>query len=181
LLRLSNNGIEPTAQAPYDATKRIMKARVSRIIVSDCPRLMPNMLGTDGRSRPVAQHPIELLIEQADSAIMREDFDAVMRFYADDAILVVEAGRIARGKDQIRRALEAIAQHFGHTLCVEQPDVIVLEASDTAVALARAIISAADAETVERSAIYVFRRETSGEWLCVIDNSYGHELLRRSE
>jgi hypothetical protein len=32
---LSNNGIEPTAHAPYDATERIMNVGASRIIVRD--------------------------------------------------------------------------------------------------------------------------------------------------
>jgi uncharacterized protein (TIGR02246 family) len=125
----------------------------------------------------VEKHPVELLIEQADSAIMREDLDAVMSMYADDAILVVEPGRIVAGKPRIRRAFEAIAAHFGHSLVVQEAGMKVLEADDTALVLARTVVSSADTAAIEREATYVFTRARSGDWLCVIDNSYGHALL----
>lgn len=127
------------------------------------------------------KHPVELVIERADAAIVAEDFDALMEFYADDAILVVRPGRIASGKDEIRAASEAIAAHFDHSLRVEQAGLKVLEADGTALVLARTIVSAADTPPVERQATYVFNRSATGEWLCVIDNSYGHELLDHRE
>jgi ketosteroid isomerase-like protein len=42
-------------------------------------------------------------IEAADRAITAEDFDELMRFYADDASLVVKPGLTVAGKDSIRR------------------------------------------------------------------------------
>lgn len=122
-------------------------------------------------------HPVELLIKEADEAIMREDFETLMNFYSDDAVLVVQPGINASGKAQIRKAFEAIAAHFNHTLQVQQAGLRVLEASDTALALAKTIISASNMPATERSATYVFKREPNDKWLCVIDNSYGHELL----
>ena len=127
------------------------------------------------------QHPVQQLIEQADAAIMREDFDALMRMYGDESILVVRPGLIATGRDQIRRAFEAIAAHFGHSLVVEEAGMKLLEAGDTVLVLAKTIVSSADSPAVERHATYVFRRQPSGEWLCTIDNSYGHELLLHDE
>ena len=43
----------------------------------------------------MTRHPIELLIEKADTAIVQEDFDTLVDIYSDDAILVVkpEIGR----------------------------------------------------------------------------------------
>lgn len=125
----------------------------------------------------VGRHPVEELIERADAAIVREDFDALMEFYSDDAMLVVRPGLIARGRSEIRQACERIAEHFGHTLEVRQAGMTLLEAGDTVLVLARTIISAAGEADVTRHATYVFSRQTTGEWLCVIDNSYGHELL----
>lgn len=55
------------------------------------------------------RHPVELVIEMADAAIVAEDFDALMEFYAEDAMLVVRPGKIARGRSEIRAASEAIA------------------------------------------------------------------------
>jgi ketosteroid isomerase-like protein len=42
-------------------------------------------------------------IEAADRAITTEDFDELMKFYADDASLVVKPGMIVAGKESIRR------------------------------------------------------------------------------
>jgi uncharacterized protein (TIGR02246 family) len=129
----------------------------------------------------VDKHPVEQLIEQADAAIMREDFDALMHMYSDESILVVQPGMIATGKAQIRRAFEAIATHFGHSLVVEEAGMKLLQAGDTVLVLAKTIVSAADSPAVERRATYVFRRQASGNWLCAIDNSYGTELLLDDE
>jgi uncharacterized protein (TIGR02246 family) len=127
------------------------------------------------------RHPVELLIEKADTAITREDFDALMAVYAEDAVLVVKPGLEARGRAQIRRAFEAIAEHFGHSLAVEQAGLTILEAGDTALVLARTVISATTLPPTVRHATYVFRRDPAAGWLCAIDNTYGHDLLPRDE
>ena len=80
-------------------------------------------------------HPLRTLIEAADRAITAEDFDAVMEFYADDATLVVKPGLNVSGKPAIRRAFEAIAAHFNHSLKVGQGEMVVLEGADTALVL----------------------------------------------
>lgn len=124
------------------------------------------------------KHPIEELIEKADDAINREDFDALAAIYTEDAVLVVKPGMNAVGREPIRKAFEAIAAHFGHTLQVRQAGMEILESGDTALVLARTIVSAANLPETERRATYVFRKEATGEWLCAIDNSYGHDLLQ---
>lgn len=123
------------------------------------------------------QHPIELLIAKADAAINREDFDSLMDLYSDDAVLVIKPGMNATGKAQIRKAFEAIAAHFDHRLDVKQAGMKILESGDTALVLAKTIVSTPDMPPVTRDATYVFRKGPGGNWLCVIDNSYGHELL----
>lgn len=125
----------------------------------------------------MTQHPLELLIEKADTAIIHEDFDTLMDIYADDAVLVVKPGMNASGKVQIRKAMEAIAAHFNHTLNVRQVGMKVLEAGDTALVVAKTVVSASHIPAIERNATYVFKKDPSGEWRCMIDNSYGHELL----
>ncbi|HPF58935.1 MAG TPA: SgcJ/EcaC family oxidoreductase [Candidatus Competibacteraceae bacterium] len=122
-------------------------------------------------------HPVEAVIAAADDAINREDIDAVMECYAEHAVLVVRPGMHAVGKGQIRQALIAIAEHFAHTLMVEQLTMEVLDSGNTALVVALTRISAKGMEPVDRKAIYVFERGSNGRWLCTIDNSYGHELL----
>ena len=125
----------------------------------------------------VSQHPIALLIEKADKAINEEDFDTVVDLYTEDAVLVIKPGTNAVGKKEIRRAMEAIAAHFQRSLDVRQAGMVILETGDTALVLAKTIVSARNTPAVERKATYVFRRQPNGSWLCAIDNSYGHELL----
>ena len=92
--------------------------------------------------------------------------------------LVIKPGMLAMGKAQIREAMEAIARHFNHTLHVEQAGMTILEAGDTASVLARTVVRASNLPVTERRATYVFTRSASSEWHCLIDNSYGHELLQ---
>ena len=125
----------------------------------------------------MTKHPIELVIEKADTAIVQEDFDTLIDIYSADAVLVVKPGMNATGKVQIRKAFEAIATHFNHTLHVEQAGMKLLEAGDTALVIAKTVVSASNMPATERSSIYVFKKIANGDWLCQIDNSYGHELL----
>lgn len=126
-------------------------------------------------------HEVEALIHAADDAINREDLDAVLAFYAEDATLVVRPGLNATGKDQIRKAFAAIAEYFNHSLQVTQDRLVVVEGGDTALVLGQAEIRAKDATGgaifLEREATYVFRRFPDGAWRCVVDNSYGTTLL----
>lgn len=122
-------------------------------------------------------HPVEAAIHQADLAIVAEDFDTLLQLYTDDAVLVVQPGRNAVGKVEIRKAFEIIAQYFQHGLKVEQAGMQILETGSTALVLAKTLISAPNQPVVERKATYVFTRSNSGSWLCAIDNSYGHEVL----
>ncbi len=123
------------------------------------------------------RHPLELLIEQADKAITEEDLDTLIDIYSDDAVLVVKPGMNATGKAQIKKAFEATAAHFNHSLQVRQAGMKILEAGDTALVIAKTVISASNLPATDRHATYVFRKTSTGNWLCAIDNSYGHELL----
>ena len=126
-------------------------------------------------------HQLKSLIEAADRAITAEDFDAVMEFYAEDATLVVKPGLNVSGKPAIRRAFEAIAAHFNHSLKVGQGDMVVLEGADSALVLMESTLDAVGkdgaAVSTVRRATYVFRKSEDGRWLCAIDNSYGADLI----
>lgn len=125
-------------------------------------------------------HDVEAQIHAADDAINREDFDALMRFYAPGATLVVTPGREVSGHDALRQAFVRIAEHFNHSLRVSQEEVVVVEGADAALALARTRVRATmkSGEAVDdvRRATYVFKR-VDGKWLCAVDNSYGTSLL----
>ena len=127
-------------------------------------------------------HPLKAVIEAADRAITAEDFDRLMDFYADDAVLVIKPGMNATGKEQIRRAFVAIAEHFKHGLTVRQGDMTVLESGDTALVVMETRLDIpGEPEPTVRRATYVFRMDTDGAWRCLIDNSYGTDLLNPPE
>jgi uncharacterized protein (TIGR02246 family) len=121
-------------------------------------------------------HPVRQAIEAADRAISTEDFDALMAFYAEDATLVVKPGMLARGKDQIRQAFSAIAEYFNHQITVRQGKMEIIEGAGTALVIMETRIETGGA-VIDRRATYVFRAEADGRWLCVVDNSYGTDLL----
>ncbi|MGH8790855.1 MAG: YybH family protein, partial [Cupriavidus necator] len=83
----------------------------------------------------MSAHELTRIIKAADAAITAEDFDTLIAIYADDAMLVVKPGMVARGKEQIRRAFVAIAEHFNHSMTVSQGDTVVLENGDTALVI----------------------------------------------
>ncbi|WP_299986105.1 SgcJ/EcaC family oxidoreductase [uncultured Ruegeria sp.] len=118
------------------------------------------------------------LIKQADKAISAEDSEALMDFYADDAVLVVQPGQIAKGKPQIGKAFEAIAKQFKNALTVSQGEAPVIEGGDTALVIMETHLHIGDeTEPVTRRATYAFRRDPAYGWLCTVDNSYGTDLL----
>ncbi len=123
------------------------------------------------------QHAVIKQIEKADRAIVEEDFDTLLDIYTEDAVLVVEPGKNAVGKDAIRKAFEAIAVYFRNGLHVSQKGIEVLESGNTALVLANTVISSSNMSEVTRKATYIFTKDEDGVWLCSIDNSYGHEII----
>ena len=54
----------------------------------------------------------------------------------------------------------------------------ILESGHTALVLAFTEVSAPDSLPVVRKAAYVFEKSQDRTWLCRIDNSYGHDIIR---
>ena len=126
------------------------------------------------------EHELKEVIKKCDLAIKQEDFDTLMNYYTDDAILVVKPGMIAQGKDEIKKAFIAIANYFNNSIVPTEGEMIILEAGDTALVISQTFLEAEnkkDSEySMERKATYVFKKNAQGEWLCAIDNSYGTDL-----
>lgn len=120
------------------------------------------------------------IISACDLAIQNEDFDTLMNYYSEDAVLVVKPGMIARGKEEIKKAFIMIANYFNHHIVPTQGEMILLEAGDTVLVLSQTLLDSdkKDSEyAMERRATYVFKKNAQGKWLCVIDNSYDTDLI----
>jgi ketosteroid isomerase-like protein len=126
------------------------------------------------------EHELKEFIKKCDLAIRQEDFDTLMKYYTEDAILVIKPGMIARGKAEIKKAFIAIAKYFNNSVVPTQGEMIILDTGDTALVISQTFLEADIKEpeySMERKATYVFKKNSQGEWLCAIDNSYGTDLL----
>ncbi|RPK12370.1 YybH family protein [Priestia endophytica] len=132
----------------------------------------------------MAEQELKEVIRECDTAIQNEDFDTLMNYYTDDAVLVVKQGMIAKGKEEIKKAFIAIAKYFNNSIVPSQGEMVILEAGDTALVLSQTFLDANKEDSkypMERRATYVFRKSTEGRWLCAIDNSYGTDLIPSEE
>lgn len=128
----------------------------------------------------MGQHAIELIIENADRAINDADWDNLSRLYAEDAILVVEPGRTVFGRSEIVNACREIASELDESMEIRPNGITILEAGNTALVLANTLIYSGTEAPYERRATYVFRKHPDDGWLCVIDNSYGSDLVDKT-
>ena len=123
-------------------------------------------------------------IHTADQAINNKNFDAVAKFYTNEAALVVRPGLVAYGRSDIKEAHKKISEYFNGSLEVSQGEMVIIEAGNIALVLAKTFVKSPeklDSEySTERDAIYVYVKGDNGKWLCAIDNSYGVELLHKN-
>lgn len=131
----------------------------------------------------MSQHTQSLtqLITDADRAITDENFEFLMNFYTENGTLVVKEGLNVSGKPSLKKAFMAIAEFFNHSLNVSQGKIKIIFGEDCALVLAETILHAKMPNDVDfnavREATYVFKL-INHQWLCVIDNSYGTDLLK---
>lgn len=120
------------------------------------------------------------LINQADQAIKEERFDDLVEFYSNDAVLVVRPGLEVQGKENIKKAFIKIAAYFQNSVVPTQGKMVMLETNDTVLVLSQTLLDSSNKDesqySMDRRATYVYRL-IDGQWLCVIDNSYGTALL----
>jgi uncharacterized protein (TIGR02246 family) len=114
------------------------------------------------------------VVKLLDEAFNRGDVNAILEFYEDHAVMVVEPGRLARGKEELRNTFENIVRSKVST---KQEKTHVLEAEGVALFTSRWSLSATvpDGSKISRTfiATSVFRKNSEGGWRLVIDNSFG--------
>ncbi len=124
----------------------------------------------------MGQHAIETIIESADKALAEQNWDILSDLYAEDAVLVVEPGRTVVGREQIIAVCREFAEQCDVAMDIRQNGITILESGDTALVLANSLVSDLT-QTEERKATYVFRKYPADGWMCIIDNSYGSDLV----
>lgn len=126
----------------------------------------------------MSAHAIDEIVKKLDEAFAHSDLEAVLAFYEQDAVLVVEPGRLARGKAELERFFSHVFAMKGRA---EQIQTNVLESGDIALFTSkwRFTGTAADGTPLQKESIAtsVFRKGNDGLWRMVIDNSYGPAIL----
>jgi uncharacterized protein (TIGR02246 family) len=127
----------------------------------------------------MARSPLEV-VELLDEAFNRGDIEAVLDFYEDGATMVVEPGRLAAGKPELRRVYEWIFSNIKGA--AKQEKTHVIEAGDIALFTSKWSFSGMtmDGNSVSRDsyASVIMRKQGDGEWRIAVDNSWGPAVLQ---
>jgi uncharacterized protein (TIGR02246 family) len=122
--------------------------------------------------------PLEI-VEQLDDAFNRGDIEAVLDFYEEEAAMVIEPGRLAKGKAELRQAYEWIFSNIKGVARQEKTNVI--EANDVALFTSKWNFKGATLDGVsvsrESYASVIMRKQPDGNWRIVVDNSWGPAVL----
>lgn len=117
-------------------------------------------------------------VEIIDRAFNAGDIETILDFYEENAVVVTEPGTIARGKSELRAFFERVlaAKRSAH-----QIKTYVLESDGVALFLSRWRLAGSDWEATllgrQFVATAVFRKQPSGDWKALIDNSFGPLVL----
>jgi ketosteroid isomerase-like protein len=121
----------------------------------------------------------EQAVERLNRAFNDGNVEACLSLYEESAVIVVsEAGQTARGTAELRRFLEEVTQADASTT---QLKTYVVEADGTALFLSRWTLTRKE-QNGELSfrhltATSVLRKQATGDWKLLIDNSHGPLLL----
>jgi uncharacterized protein (TIGR02246 family) len=125
-----------------------------------------------------AGSPLEVL-KLLDEAFNRRDIEAVLDLYEQGAAVVLQPGRLASGKAEIRAAYEWIFANINGN--AKQEKTHVIETGDIALFTSKWNFSGATLTGKPASrqsyASVILRRQTDGNWRIVIDNSWGPAVL----
>lgn len=121
----------------------------------------------------------EQAVELLNQAFNDGDIDAILGFYEESAVIVVtETGRTVRGTSEMRSFFEDVVTANAST---KQFKTYVLEADGIALFLSRWTLTRKeeDGEFSSRylTATSVLRKQPTGQWKLLIDNSHGPLLL----
>jgi uncharacterized protein (TIGR02246 family) len=116
---------------------------------------------------------LEEIHQKFAAAFNAGDADALTALYTHDAVLIPTPGQVARGKAEIRAALE---QFLGAKPSIQIKTTGAVEAGNMALAGGEWVIkgTGADGKPFEMSgkSAEVLQRQSDGSWLYVIDNPF---------
>jgi uncharacterized protein (TIGR02246 family) len=119
------------------------------------------------------------VVELLDEAFNCGDIEAILDFYEDGAVMVIEPGRLATGKDELRRTFEWMLTNIKGVAKQERTHVIT--AGDIALFLSKWSYTGASVDGApfsrESYATVILRKGAEERWRIVVDNSWGLAVL----
>ena len=135
--------------------------------------LLPVMGCASTNSASDARSQILRLDAEWSEAAQRRDVERVLSFWADDAAVFPPGSSAVVGKPAIREFVAKSFQTPGFSISWKTTNVVVSRSGDFAYATGtnRVTISGPDGRqaVVDGKAVAVWRRDTKGEWKCIID------------
>jgi uncharacterized protein (TIGR02246 family) len=120
----------------------------------------------------------EQAVDLADRCFNGGDIEGVLSFYEENAVIVTEPGKTARGTAEMRAFFEQVMQTGASA---RQLKTHVIEADGVALFLSRWTLTtktAGQQDSARRfTAVTVFRKQPDGAWKALIDNSLGPLVL----
>lgn len=123
---------------------------------------------------------IENQITNLDKAISNKDLESILAIYCNNASLVKLPGEVAVGIDEIKAHYEALfSMNIPMTITTQL--VMVVRSENVVLATTKWNLEGIDPEgnagSIEKIANMVFTKNAGGEWLLLIDNPFGPELV----
>lgn len=123
---------------------------------------------------------IETQIAKLDRAISNKDIEFVLAMYCINASLVKLPGELASGIDEIRAHYEALFS-LNISMTITTQIVKVVQSGDLVLATTSWTLEGVDPEgnpgSTEKIANMVFTKNEDSQWLLLIDNPFGPELV----
>jgi uncharacterized protein (TIGR02246 family) len=125
-------------------------------------------------TRAADEAAIRKAAQDWDAAGQAKDLDRFMAFYADDAVLMLEASPDFTGKPAIREVFGAMMQDPNFKLTFSTLDVVVARAGDLAYETGRYDFTISDANQQPARqighSVVVWRKQADGAWKVVVDS-----------
>ncbi len=125
-----------------------------------------------------SEQSIIAVVKELDHAFNQKNIEAVLSFYEDQATMVVEPGKLAKGKPELRKVFEELFKMGG---IAKQDKMKVIEVGDVALFISKWHLDtqATDSNKLATNfyATCVFRKGLDGKCRLIIDNSFGPAIL----
>lgn len=120
----------------------------------------------------------EQAVKTVDRAFNDGNIEAVLSFYEDNAVVLTEPGKLARGQRELRGFFETV---LASKVSARQLKTHVLEAEGIALFISRWTLVTSGSNEEPQARIFVattmLRKQSDGKWKALIDNSFGPLVL----